>query len=75
MNGMALYNFHRVLISTAALFFLAFSIYAGMHYVDNGSATNLIMAVVSGLVGVGALAYLFYFNARLRRLSEELTQR
>jgi len=72
MNGMALYNFHRVLITAAILFFLAFAVYAWQRYTDQGGTTNLVMAAASAAVGVGAIVYLIYFNIRLRKLSAQM---
>lgn len=72
MNGMALYNFHRVLITAAILFFLSFAVYAWQRYTDQGGTTNLVMAAASAAVGVGAIVYLIYFNIRLRKLSAQM---
>lgn len=72
MNGMALYNFHRVLITAAFVFFLAFAVYAWQRYTAEGGTTNFVMAAASAAVGVGAIAYLIYFNIRLRKLSDQM---
>jgi len=65
---MALYNFHRVLIATAILFFFGFGLYTFRVYTRLGQSTNLLMAISALAVCLGMIAYLIYFNSTIRFL-------
>ncbi|MEX0775847.1 MAG: hypothetical protein WD042_09065 [Phycisphaeraceae bacterium] len=58
---MALYNFHRVLISAAILFFFAFGLYA----FKASQVVSVEMGIGSMLISVAMVAYLIYFNYRV----------
>lgn len=63
---MALYNFHRVLISSSILFFFGFALYAFRRYGQlDGQAGELAMGIGSLLVSGLAVGYLIYFNYTL----------
>ena len=64
---MALYNFHRVLISTAILFAFGFALYSYRQFGQSGSHTHLAMAAGAGLAMASMIAYLIYFNLKLQR--------
>lgn len=59
---MALYNFHRVLISSAILFFFGL----GLWSFRREDTTHLAMGIVSIVLAVAMVGYLIYFNYRLR---------
>lgn len=62
---MALYNFHRVLVAAAILFGFGMSLYGYRSYSVTGDTSNLTMAAVAGVLAIGMIAYLVYFNAKL----------
>jgi hypothetical protein len=64
---MALYNFHRILISTAILFAFGFGLYSYRLYGHSGATSDLAMAAGSAVVMAGMIAYLIYFNLKLQR--------
>ena len=70
-TGMDLYNFHRVLICSAIVFFAGFGAYSWHRYSGLGQGSYLAVALGSGIIGVAMLGYLFYFNISLRRLQNE----
>lgn len=51
-------NFHKVLISTAIVFFLGAALWAGMSYAREGEIWALGLAVGSGIVTVALAVYL-----------------
>ena len=63
---MALYNFHRVLISSAILFAFGFALYAYREHAAMGRSMDLVMAIVSGAISLAMVGYLIYFNYRIR---------
>ncbi len=65
---MDLYHFHRVLISSAILFFLGFAVYSYRQYESLESSTYLAMTIASGTASIAMVGYLIYFNYSLRRL-------
>ncbi len=65
---MDLYYFHRVLISSAVLFFLGFALYSHGQFRDLADRRYLLMAVGSGAACVAMVGYLVYFNMATRRL-------
>lgn len=65
---MDLYNFHRVLISAAALFFFGFALHMFRQYAHTGQAVHVLLAGVSAVATAGFIGYLIYFNATLRSL-------
>ncbi|MEE9212758.1 MAG: hypothetical protein V3U29_08905 [Phycisphaeraceae bacterium] len=65
---MALYNFHRVLISSSILFFFGFSLYTFRQPGVTGRAADLAMAIGSGAVSLAMVACLIYFNYKIRVL-------
>ncbi len=62
---MALYNFHRVLISAAILFDFFFTFWALREYRQTADGMQLAMAIGSSIVTVAMVAYLVYFNRNL----------
>ncbi len=69
---MALYNFHRVLILAATLFFLAFAVYSlAPAAVGAKAAANWTMGVAACVATLIGAAYFVYFNIRLRRLQAQ----
>ena len=68
---MSLYHFHRVLISAAILFSFGFALYAYRQYGRIGGGDRLSMAVISGVVAAGLIAYLVYFNLKLMRTARD----
>ena len=64
---MDLYNFHRVLISSAILFFLGFAVYSYRQYEWLDSGAYLVMTIASGAVSLAMVGYLIYFNRRLQK--------
>lgn len=68
---MALYNFHRVLISCAVLFDFFFTLWSIRQWNLDGRAVNLVMAVASSLVTIGLVVYLIYFNRHLMVLRQD----
>jgi hypothetical protein len=64
---MALYNFHRMLISTAILFAFGFALYSFRLYGHSGTMSDLAMGAGSVVVMVLMIAYLIYFNLKLQR--------
>src|SRR6184192_4051658 len=66
-SPMALYNFHRVLISCAILFSFGYGLFACRQFQGaDGRAVDLITALVAGLLSVVMVGYLIYFNYHLR---------
>ena len=63
---MALYNFHRVLISSAILFFFGFALWSFRLHQNTQRGADLAMAIVSIVLAVAMVGYLIYFNYRLR---------
>ena len=72
---MALYNFHRVLISSAILFFFGFGLYVFRQSGVTERAADLAMGIGSVLVSLAMIAYLIYFNYRIRVLQHRNNQR
>ena len=70
---MALYNFHRVLISAAILFDLAFSFWCFRLWRDSGEVVQLVMMVGSSVITIGLIMYLLYFNKSLVTLRKALS--
>lgn len=66
---MALYHFHRVLIAAGVLFFLGYGLYAFDHF-DADHRYNLPIGIVSSFAAAGLVAYLIYFNRKVRRLRD-----
>lgn len=67
---MALYNFHRVLMTAAILFCFGFALWAYRQAGVVEGSSNMIMAWVSGLISIGIVAYLIHFNSKLRILRQ-----
>jgi len=65
---MALYNFHRVLISSSVLFFFGFALYVLRQPGVTQRAGDLAMGLGSGALSLAMVGYLIYFNYRLRVL-------
>lgn len=65
---MALYNFHRVLISATILFAMGFSLYSYRVYAQAGGSARLLTSVISAAICAGLVGYLIYFNTRIRAL-------
>jgi len=64
---MALYNFHRVLISCAILFSFGYGLYAFRRFQGtDGRSVDLVTALIAGLLSLAMVGYLIYFNYRLR---------
>ncbi len=63
---MALYNFHRVLISIYILFDLFFTLLCVRRYLDGAGTIQLVMGIGSSVVTVGLILYLVNFNRRMR---------
>lgn len=72
---MALYNFHRVLITAAILFDFFFTFWTVRQYRDTGDAMQLAMAIASTVVTVGLVGYLVYFNRNLTVLKHIIENR
>lgn len=68
-SAVDLYHFHRVLIAGATLFFLGLAVYAYRQYTQLQQSLDLWMTIGSGLICVGWIRYLAYFNAAMRRLT------
>ena len=68
---MALYNFHRVLISSAILFFFGFALWS---FRRDGNA-DLAMAIISIVLAGAMVGYLIYFNYRLRIINQSNDKR
>lgn len=68
---MDLYQFHRVLIASAILFFGGFAVYSYQQYTSLGTTSYFSMAVVSGIISLLAIGYLVSFNAKLRKLHDK----
>ncbi|MBI1336950.1 MAG: hypothetical protein GC164_08315 [Phycisphaera sp.] len=62
---MALYNFHRVLITASILFDAFFSYWSFQQWRETGESINLVMLVGSSVVTLGLIAYFIYFNRNL----------
>ena len=62
---MALYNFHRVLITAAILFDFGFTYWAILQYRETDDVKQLVLAVLSSVVTLALVAYLVYFNRTL----------
>ncbi len=65
---MDLYNFHRVLISAAALFFFGLALHMFRQYAHTGQGLHVLLASISAAATAGFIGYLIYFNAALRSL-------
>lgn len=65
---MALYHFHRVLISFSILFAFGFGLWSFRQ--ADGQGSMLAMAAISTLLAVGMVAYLIYFNMRVRVMNQ-----
>ena len=68
---MALYYFHRVLIASSILFALGFCAYSYQRYSQIGDTVDLATSVTSGMLCLGMIGYLVYFNAKTRRLQDK----
>jgi len=68
---MALYNFHRFLISFAVLFDFYFTLWAFRQWQAEGGAMNLVMAGLSSLAALGLSVYLVYFHRTLALLKRD----
>ena len=69
---MALYHFHRFLISFAILFDFGFTLWSYRQWQNDGQMVNLVMAIASSVVSVGLIAYLVYFNRTLSVLQQRI---
>lgn len=65
---MSLYYFHRVLIASAILFTLGFCAYSYQRLGQSGDAVDLATTITSGMICLGMIGYLVYFNTKVRRL-------
>ena len=65
---MSLYYFHRVLIASAILFALGFAAYSYQRFGQSGDTVDLATSITSGMICLGMIGYLIYFNAKVRRL-------
>jgi len=70
---MDLYHFHRVLIASATLFCLGFSLYSYRQFNQLERAGYLVMAVGSVVIGLGMIGYLIYFNSKLAKIRHKST--
>jgi len=65
---MSLYYFHRVLIASAILFALGFAVYSYQRFGQSGDTIDLAASITSGVIFLGMIGYLVYFNTKIRRL-------
>ena len=65
---MSLYYFHRVLIASGILFALGFSVYSYQRFGQSSNTVDLAGAITSGVICLGMVGYLIYFNTKVRRL-------
>jgi hypothetical protein len=72
---MALFQFHRVLISFAIMFDFIFTLWSIRRWNATGENINLIMAVGSSIVTVMLLAYLVYFSKNLNAMRDDMIRR
>lgn len=64
---MSLVGFHRVLITTAILFCVAFGAWQAEGFAEGGSWLSLGLALAFGASGLGLLIYLLHLNRFLGR--------
>jgi hypothetical protein len=72
---MALYAFHRILITAAILFDFVFTVFCIRKYNRSGDAWELVWGLASSLLTLGLVAYLVHFNRKTSRLRLELAAR
>ena len=63
---MALFNFHRVLISGYILFDLFFTLLCVRRWLDGAGSIQIVMGVGSSVITLGLIVYLVNFNRRMR---------
>lgn len=68
---MSLVGFHRVLITTAILFCLAFGAWQAEGFTEGGGWLSLLLAALFGASGIGLLVYLLYLDRFLGRQDEQ----
>ena len=65
---MTLFAFHRVLICAAIAFDVFFTLFCIRKYNRYGDPWELVMAFASSLLTIALVAYLIYFNKKVRAL-------
>jgi hypothetical protein len=67
---MSLKAFHLVFIIASILLALGFGVWSYMNYrTPQGSTSDLVVAIVSGVVALGLVGYEIYFLKKLKNVS------